>query len=348
MACRLRPQPGLRRHRQRPELRRDDHPRLRRGHRLRAAARRPVPRRTAPRPHGRTTRCAPPARLRPRRPRLLRHRRRRAAVPAGRRPQQQPRDGTDRRGRRAVRAGRDDRRCCPRCSCCSAAGCSGRSSRCTAARPSNVASLFAAMGSSAGRRPVAVLACGGVLLGALALGVFNMPGDLRQEDSFTDKPESIVGDGDPRRRLPRAQHPADHRDDADRPGRRDAGEGPYHRRAWRPPNAAAAAAAGPNSPSSPRLRPSRRASRPPSRLCGRTGRHGLVCRRAQCPADGLGDGQRAGSEDRRPARARLRPADPDRAAAQPRRPAAAASSPSSRSGAPRSASAGWSSNRSSD
>ncbi|MGY5033201.1 MMPL family transporter [Streptomyces sp. 900116325] len=56
-------------------------------------------------------------------------------------------------------------------------------------------SLFAAMGSSAGRRPVAVLACGGVLLGALALGAFNMPGDLKQEDSFTSKPDSIVAMG---------------------------------------------------------------------------------------------------------------------------------------------------------
>ncbi|MFD9504129.1 MMPL family transporter [Streptomyces sp. NPDC060035] len=53
-------------------------------------------------------------------------------------------------------------------------------------------SLFTAMGSSAGRRPVAVLVSGGVLLGALALGVFSLPGDLKQEDSFTSKPESIT------------------------------------------------------------------------------------------------------------------------------------------------------------
>lgn len=53
-------------------------------------------------------------------------------------------------------------------------------------------SLFAAMGSSAGRRPVAVLVSGGVLLGALALGVFSLPGDLKQENSFTSKPESIT------------------------------------------------------------------------------------------------------------------------------------------------------------
>ncbi|MEU8627929.1 MMPL family transporter [Streptomyces sp. NPDC048669] len=53
-------------------------------------------------------------------------------------------------------------------------------------------SVFAAMGGSAGRRPVAVLVTGGVLLGALALGVFNLPGDLRQEDSFTSKPDSVA------------------------------------------------------------------------------------------------------------------------------------------------------------
>lgn len=53
-------------------------------------------------------------------------------------------------------------------------------------------SLFAAMGSSAGRRPMAVLAGGAVLLGALALGAFALPGNLKQEDSFTDKPESIT------------------------------------------------------------------------------------------------------------------------------------------------------------
>ncbi|TLS40517.1 MMPL family transporter [Streptomyces montanus] len=53
-------------------------------------------------------------------------------------------------------------------------------------------SLFAAMGSSAGRRPLAVLATGGVLLGALALGAFNLPGSLKQEDSFVDKPEAVA------------------------------------------------------------------------------------------------------------------------------------------------------------
>ncbi|MFC7304097.1 MMPL family transporter [Streptomyces monticola] len=53
-------------------------------------------------------------------------------------------------------------------------------------------SLFAVMGSSAGRRPVAILVSGGVLLGALALGAFNLPGNLSQEDSFTSKPESVA------------------------------------------------------------------------------------------------------------------------------------------------------------
>ncbi|MGY0061855.1 MMPL family transporter [Streptomyces sp. LZ34] len=52
--------------------------------------------------------------------------------------------------------------------------------------------LFAAMGSSAGRRPGTVLLAGGVLLGALALGVLNLPGDLKQADTFTERPESVV------------------------------------------------------------------------------------------------------------------------------------------------------------
>jgi RND superfamily putative drug exporter len=52
-------------------------------------------------------------------------------------------------------------------------------------------SLFAAMGSSAGRRPITVLVAGAVALGALALGMLNLPGTVKQEDSFVDKPESI-------------------------------------------------------------------------------------------------------------------------------------------------------------
>ncbi|MFF4268714.1 MMPL family transporter [Streptomyces sp. NPDC001536] len=53
-------------------------------------------------------------------------------------------------------------------------------------------SLFAAMGSSAGRRPLTVLAGGAVLLGALSLGALNLPGSLKQEDSFTSKPEAVA------------------------------------------------------------------------------------------------------------------------------------------------------------
>ncbi|KOG40826.1 hypothetical protein AQJ84_12315 [Streptomyces resistomycificus] len=53
-------------------------------------------------------------------------------------------------------------------------------------------SLFAAMGSSAGRRPLTVLAGGAVLLGALALGTLNLPGSLKQEDTFTSKPDAVA------------------------------------------------------------------------------------------------------------------------------------------------------------
>ncbi|MGW4020638.1 MMPL family transporter [Streptomyces sp. NPDC005009] len=53
-------------------------------------------------------------------------------------------------------------------------------------------SLFSAMGSSAERRPRAVLVGGALLLGALALGSLNLPGDLKQEDTFTTKPEAIA------------------------------------------------------------------------------------------------------------------------------------------------------------
>ncbi|WP_028804597.1 MMPL family transporter [Streptomyces sp. 142MFCol3.1] len=53
-------------------------------------------------------------------------------------------------------------------------------------------SLFAAMGSSAGRRPLTVLAGGAVLLGALAVGALNLPGSLKQEDTFVDTPDSVA------------------------------------------------------------------------------------------------------------------------------------------------------------
>ncbi|QES51650.1 hypothetical protein DEJ50_31160 [Streptomyces venezuelae] len=53
-------------------------------------------------------------------------------------------------------------------------------------------SLFAAMGSSAGRRPVTVLLTGAAVLGALALGSLNLPGPLKQEDSYVTTPESVT------------------------------------------------------------------------------------------------------------------------------------------------------------
>ncbi|MDT0442188.1 MMPL family transporter [Streptomyces johnsoniae] len=51
---------------------------------------------------------------------------------------------------------------------------------------------FARVGGSITRRPVAILAGGLALMGALALGNFNMPGPLSSEDSFVDTPESIA------------------------------------------------------------------------------------------------------------------------------------------------------------
>ncbi|CAM5416261.1 MMPL family transporter OS=Streptomyces tendae OX=1932 GN=GUR47_09805 PE=3 SV=1 [Streptomyces tendae] len=53
-------------------------------------------------------------------------------------------------------------------------------------------SLFSAMGNSAERRPRTVLVGGAVLLGALALGAFALPGNLKQEDSFTTRPDAIA------------------------------------------------------------------------------------------------------------------------------------------------------------
>ncbi len=57
--------------------------------------------------------------------------------------------------------------------------------------PKESRSLFAAMGGSAGRRPVTVLVAGTLALGALALGMLNLPGTVKQEDSFVDRPESV-------------------------------------------------------------------------------------------------------------------------------------------------------------
>ncbi|MEU6675931.1 MMPL family transporter [Streptomyces sp. NPDC046925] len=58
--------------------------------------------------------------------------------------------------------------------------------------PKQRRSLFSMMGSSAGRRPRTVLAGGAVLLGALALGALNLPGAMKQEDSFTKTPDSVT------------------------------------------------------------------------------------------------------------------------------------------------------------
>ncbi|MDT0308599.1 MMPL family transporter [Streptomyces sp. DSM 44917] len=50
---------------------------------------------------------------------------------------------------------------------------------------------FGRMGASVSRRPVAILAGGVVLLGALSLGALALPGQLKSEDSFRDTPESV-------------------------------------------------------------------------------------------------------------------------------------------------------------
>ncbi|TDC73777.1 MMPL family transporter [Streptomyces hainanensis] len=53
-------------------------------------------------------------------------------------------------------------------------------------------SVFARLGTSVSRRPVAILTGGVVLMGALALGTLNLPGTLKNEDSFVDAPESVA------------------------------------------------------------------------------------------------------------------------------------------------------------
>jgi len=64
--------------------------------------------------------------------------------------------------------------------------------------------LFTFMGSSAGRRPVTVLLGGVLLLGALCLGNFAMPGDLREQDTFTEKPESVSAQETLQQAFPRS------------------------------------------------------------------------------------------------------------------------------------------------
>ncbi len=58
-------------------------------------------------------------------------------------------------------------------------------------QPKQRRSLFGAMGTSVRRRPLAVLATSALVLGALALGAFNLSGSVKQEDSFTKTPEAV-------------------------------------------------------------------------------------------------------------------------------------------------------------
>ncbi|NGO75134.1 MMPL family transporter [Streptomyces sp. YC504] len=57
--------------------------------------------------------------------------------------------------------------------------------------PKQRRSVFGAMGASVQRRPLAVLVSSAVVLGALALGAFNLSGNVKQEDSFTKTPEAV-------------------------------------------------------------------------------------------------------------------------------------------------------------
>lgn len=52
--------------------------------------------------------------------------------------------------------------------------------------------FYGRIGALVVRRPVAVLAASAVAVGALALGIGNLPGDLRQDDTFTVTSESVT------------------------------------------------------------------------------------------------------------------------------------------------------------
>ncbi|WP_433887792.1 MMPL family transporter [Streptomyces sp. CA-111067] len=52
--------------------------------------------------------------------------------------------------------------------------------------------VFTRIGAGVGRRPVAAVVGSVVLLGGLAVGMLNLPGTLKQEDSFSSKPDSIA------------------------------------------------------------------------------------------------------------------------------------------------------------
>ncbi|NJQ17642.1 MMPL family transporter [Streptomyces bohaiensis] len=58
--------------------------------------------------------------------------------------------------------------------------------------PGGRGNIFARMGTSVSRRPAALLVGGLVLLGALSLGNLNLPGPLKDEDFFTQTPDSVV------------------------------------------------------------------------------------------------------------------------------------------------------------
>lgn len=127
-------------------------------------------------------------------------------------------------------------------------------------------SLFAAMGSSAGRRPLTVLASGALLLGALALGVFSLPGSLKQEDTFTDRPDSVVAMQTLAAAYPeRGTQPISVITPTAAPARRSPPRATCP--GSPPPSACAADTAGRRSPSPPPPRPSPRARPPPSRPC---------------------------------------------------------------------------------
>ena len=178
-------------------------------------------------------------------------------------------------------------------------------------------SLFTAMGGSAERRPRTVLVGGAVLLGALALGAFALPGSLKQEDSFTTRPDAIAAMETLAAAYPERGTqpitviaPTDRADGRSRrgprhPRRQERRGGSQWRRLDRTDRT--------------RLRPAPvggrdRHHRVPARLARR-----LLRRRPQRPADRPGGHQRPRHRHRRPDRAAVGAADPDGAAAVARR-----------------------------
>ncbi|CAM5670149.1 hypothetical protein SPURM210S_02994 [Streptomyces purpurascens] len=128
-------------------------------------------------------------------------------------------------------------------------------------------SLFAAMGTSATRRPALVLVGGGVLLGALALGTLNLSGSIKQEDSFTERPESITAMRTLAQEYPeRSSRPVTAWRPRGGPGRWRSGPvRPTVSPRWFP---GGVVPGGRRSPSSRPPRPRRRRRPAPSRRCG--------------------------------------------------------------------------------